>query len=108
MDRRSGAADVSSGEPARDLLSQLAVPLDLLPPTVPLGDAVGRLSRGASEATGLPLNVTVHLAGPDAQAAGAGCGAVSPGDAGNMRRLERAGSDNNRIAEIRMLRLERG
>ena len=78
----AGLLDVSTGEPARDLLSQLAVPLDLLPSTVPLGDAVGRLSREASEATGLPLDVMVHLAGPDAQAAGAGCGAVSPGDAG--------------------------
>ena len=78
----AGLLDVSSGEPARDLLPQLAVPLDLLPPTIPLGDAVGRLSREASEATGLPLDVAVHLAGPDAQAAGAGCGAVSPGDVG--------------------------
>ena len=97
----AGLLDVSSGEPARDLLSQLAVPLDLLPPTIPLGDAMGRLSREASEATGLPLDVTVHLAGPDAQAAGAGLRRGLSGRRRDMCRLERAGSDNNLIAEIR-------
>ena len=77
----SGLLDVTTGEPASALLRRLGVPADLLPPVIPRGAAVGRLTREAAEATGLPETVDVRLAGPDAQAAALGCGAVEPGSA---------------------------
>lgn len=77
----AGMLDVTTGEPASALLRRLGVPADLLPPVIPRGAAVGRLTREAAEATGLPETVDVRLAGPDAQAAALGCGAVEPGSA---------------------------
>lgn len=77
----AGLLDVTTGEPASALLRRLGVPADLLPPVIPRGAAVGRLTREAAEATGLPETVDVRLAGPDAQAAALGCGAVEPGSA---------------------------
>lgn len=77
----SGLLDVTTGEPASALLRRLDVPADLLPPVIPRGAAAGRLTREAAEATGLPQTVDVRLAGPDAQAAALGCGAVEPGSA---------------------------
>ena len=77
----AGLLDVTTGEPASALLRRLGVPADLLPPIIPRGAAVGRLTREAAEATGLPETVDVRLAGPDAQAAALGCGAVEPGAA---------------------------
>lgn len=77
----SGLLDVTTGEPATALLRRLGVPADLLPPVVPRGAAVERLTREAAEAIGLPETVDIRLAGPDAQAAALGCGAVEPGSA---------------------------
>lgn len=77
----AGLLDVTTGEPASALLRRLGVPADLLPPIIPRGAAVGRLTREAAEATGLPETVDVRLTGPDAQAAALGCGAVEPGSA---------------------------
>lgn len=76
-----GLLDATTGEPASALLRRLGVPADLLPPIIPRGAAVGRLTREAAEAVGLPETVDVRLAGPDAQAAALGCGAAEPGSA---------------------------
>ena len=76
-----GLLDVATGEPADALMRRISVPPGLLPPIIPRGAAVGRLTREAAEATGLPETIAVHLAGPDAQAAAFGCGAVEPGAA---------------------------
>ena len=77
----AGLLDVASGEPAEALLRRLNVPMDLLPPVIPRGAAVGRLTREAADAAGLPETVDVRLAGPDAQAAALGGGAAEPGAA---------------------------
>ena len=77
----AGLLDVTTGEPASALLRRLGVPADILPPIIPRGAAVGRLTREAADATGLPETVDVRLAGPDAQAAALGCGGVEPGSA---------------------------
>ena len=76
-----GLLDVASGAPADALMRRLGVPPEIIPPIIPRGAAVGRLTREAADATSLPETVAVHLAGPDAQAAALGCGAVEPGAA---------------------------
>ena len=76
-----GLLDVASGAPAVALMRRLGVSPEILPPIIPRGAAVGRLTPEAADATGLPRTVAVHLAGPDAQAAALGCGAVEPGAA---------------------------
>ncbi len=77
----SGLLDVTSGAPATALLELLGVPpelpADMLPPDI----AVGRLTAEAAEATGLPGETPVHLAGPDSHAAAIGCGAATDGAA---------------------------
>lgn len=75
----AGLLDVSNVRPASALLETLGAPLTLLPDTVPLGGSVGRLTREASDATGLPRSVDVRLSGPDAQAAAVGCGVAASG-----------------------------
>ena len=76
-----GLLDVTSGAPADALMRRLGVPPEIIPPIISRGAAVGRLTQEAADATGLPETVAVHLAGPDAQAAALGCGAVEPGAA---------------------------
>ncbi len=76
-----GLLDVSARAPATGLLDTLGIPMDILPCLLPLGAAAGRLTRDAADATGLSSTVEVRLAGPDAQAAAVGSGAVSDGSA---------------------------
>lgn len=77
----SGLLDVTSDTPPAALLERLGVPLDLLPDMLPPDTPVGRLTAEAAEATGLPCETPVHLAGPDSHAAAVGCGAGTDGAA---------------------------
>lgn len=76
-----GLLDVTPREPATALLAAIGAP-DVAPPLVALGEgpACG-LRPDVAEATGLATRVQARLAGPDAQVAAVGAGAVQSGDA---------------------------
>ncbi len=74
-----GLLDVAERKPALGLLSELETPPGIIPCVAPPGAAAGRLTPEAAQATGLPATVEVRVAGPDAQAAAVGSGAVDDG-----------------------------
>lgn len=86
QDTRAGQAelgliDISTTEPSDALMRLLRIEASQLASCVALGETSGQLTADIAQATGLPFRTPVHLAGPDAQAAGVGCGAVVAGSA---------------------------
>jgi autoinducer 2 (AI-2) kinase len=75
-----GLADVRTGQPARDLLAKLGVPIDLLSSIVSEGAPTAGLALDAARTIGIPSGTPLYLAGPDAQVAALGSGTVEPGD----------------------------
>ncbi|MBM3939353.1 MAG: hypothetical protein FJ318_00385 [SAR202 cluster bacterium] len=76
----AGLLDVSSGTPAAALLARLGFGGELVPRLSAEGEAMGMLRVDVAERVGLPARTPVYLAGPDAQTAALGMGAVVPGD----------------------------
>ncbi len=78
----AGLLDVTTRQPATELLQALELDPSLLPPLVKGSGPVGALSATAADALGLPAGTPVFLAGPDTQAALLGMGATEPGQVG--------------------------
>jgi sugar (pentulose or hexulose) kinase len=78
----AGLLDVRSRSPASELLGELAIDANLLPPLVREGLPVGGVTREMAGALSLRTGTPVVLAGPDTQTALLGMGATEPGDVG--------------------------
>lgn len=81
----SGAAetllvDVKSGGWSKELVRHFKVAPSLLPPIVPGGYAIGKVTHAAAKATGLRKGTPVVAGGGDSQCALLACRAISPGD----------------------------
>ena len=81
----SGAAetllvDVKTGGWSKELVRHFNVSSSLLPPIVPGGYAVGKVTQAAAQATGLRKGTPVIAGGGDSQCALLACRAISPGD----------------------------
>jgi autoinducer 2 (AI-2) kinase len=77
-----GLLNVAAREPDGELLAELDVPLELLPPLVNAGDVVGDVRGDASNVTGLRQGTPVVACGADSQCALIGMGVTEPGEAG--------------------------
>ena len=62
-----------------ELLRLAGLPQSLLPPAYPSGEIVGRVSREAAEATGLPEGIPVAAGGHDHLCAALAAGVIQPG-----------------------------
>lgn len=60
-------------------IEELGIPIDRLPPVVPSGVEIGRLSTAAAAATGLPIATRIYSGATDGTAAQIASGAVHPG-----------------------------
>jgi autoinducer 2 (AI-2) kinase len=77
-----GLLNVATREPDGELLSELDVPLGLLPTLVDAGDVVGDVRGDAASVTGLREGTPVVACGADSQCALVGMGVTEPGEAG--------------------------
>jgi autoinducer 2 (AI-2) kinase len=77
-----GLLDLSARGYDETLLERLGLRTDLLPPLVEAGMVIGRLTRGAAEATGLVAGTPVVAGGPDTQCGLLGMGLTEPGELG--------------------------
>lgn len=77
-----GLLDVTTCERDEALLSDLDVPLALLPPLVSSSDVAGEITSTAAQATGLAAGTPVVIAGADTQCALLGMGIEAPGEIG--------------------------
>lgn len=78
----AGLLNVSSGERDQELLAELGVPVELLPPLVSSTQVAGEVTASAAEQTRLRPGTPVVIAGGDTQCALAAMGIVEPGEAG--------------------------
>jgi autoinducer 2 (AI-2) kinase len=72
--------DVRTGGWSKELVRHFNVPPSLLPPIVPGGYAIGKVTHGAARVTGLRKGTPVIAGGGDSQCALLACRAISPGD----------------------------
>lgn len=73
-------ADVRRRTWAEDLIQELDLPLDLLPPIYEGGARLGGLLEGVAGSLGLLAGTPVHVGGGDTQFASLGVGAMRPGE----------------------------
>jgi xylulokinase len=66
-----------------EILEQLHLPMDILPPALPSATVIGGVTREAAEATGLAFGTSVVIGGGDGACATVGAGVVRPSDAYN-------------------------
>jgi xylulokinase len=71
--------DIRRREWSGEIADKLSFPLEKLPRLVKATEIVGRLSRDAARALGLPGGIPLIAGGGDGQCAAAGTGVVSPG-----------------------------
>lgn len=74
-----GLLDIDNLNWSQELLNDLGIPGDKLPPLAYSGQRIGAVSAQAALATGLAAGTPVVLAGGDLQCAGLGMGIVQPG-----------------------------
>jgi sugar (pentulose or hexulose) kinase len=74
--------DVTTRRWSDELLTALDVPRDILPPVVPAGSPVGRVTDAAAAATGIPAGTPVFAGGADTESALLGGGVVDVGETG--------------------------
>lgn len=77
----TGSFDMERGEWSAELAEAAGFPVSLLPEVRHSAAIVGKVTRDAAEATGLPEGTPVVVGGGDGACATAGAGAVLPGDA---------------------------
>jgi xylulokinase len=75
----TGVADTAQKSWSKELAETFDIPLALLPRIVPCTEVVGKLSREAAAACGLPAGVPLVAGAGDAAAAFLGAGVVEPG-----------------------------
>jgi len=75
----SGIFDLASRSWSRETIERADLPDHIYPPVHEPGSVIGRVTRRASEETGIPAGVPVITAGGDTQLALLGTGAVDPG-----------------------------
>lgn len=76
-----GLVDMQNHTWATELMDPLGFRLNQFPELVPPGEIIGKLSRNASVATGLPAGLPVIAGAGDGQCAGLGANAISAGRA---------------------------
>jgi autoinducer-2 kinase len=74
--------DVTTRRWSEELLTALDVPREILPPVVPAGSLVGRVTAAAAAATGIPAGTPVFAGGADTESALLGGGVVDVGETG--------------------------
>ena len=77
----TGCFDIGSGAWSDEMVSAGGIPKQLLPEVAASTAVLGRVTREAAAASGLPEGVPVVIGGGDGPCATAGSGAVLPGDA---------------------------
>src|SRR5581483_2140964 len=77
----TGCFDMEQGIWAEELIAAGGFPASLLPEVRASARVVGKVTKAAAEATGLPEGLPVVIGGGDGACATAGAGAVRPGDA---------------------------
>ncbi|MCS7285663.1 MAG: NAD(P)-dependent oxidoreductase [Anaerolineae bacterium] len=74
--------DLHRREWAADLLEELGLPLSVLPPVVPSGTFLGKLTASVAGELGLVPGIPVAVGGADTQCALLGMGTITPGEIG--------------------------
>ena len=74
-----GLFDIVEKRWSEPLLDHLGIPLGKLPPAVPPGTVIGRVTQEAAEATGLRPGIPLYAGGGDGQCAGLGVNAMRAG-----------------------------
>jgi D-xylulose kinase len=75
----TGAFDIRKSEWAKELLEFCDIPIETLPKPFPPGKVIGKVSKQASKATGLPEDLVVTSGGGDQQCGALGCGVTESG-----------------------------
>jgi xylulokinase len=74
-----GLLDVHTLDWSNELLQQVGIAKEMLPAVVPSRTIVGKVSRAASQETGLVEGTPIVTGGGDQQVGSIGCGVVEPG-----------------------------